>query len=123
MAKINIKSLKKSEEVDCYVAEINELWGDKGIETTIDFVYGTGNKIKVKKLLPLIEEKLEIIDSNKKWIVETIIEDNILSEIDESEYSFIEKPFKSKKNANFLSQLEKYVRTKLKKKMIDKKTY
>ena len=107
MAKINIKSLKKSEEVDCYVAEINELWGDKGIETTIDFVYGTGNKIKVKKLLPLIEEKLEIIDSNKKWIVETIIEDNILSEIDESEYSFIEKPFKSKKKCEFFITIRK----------------
>ena len=107
MAKINIKSLKKSEELGCYVADINELWGDKEIETTIDFVDGIGNKIKVKRLLPLIEEKLEIIDNNKKWIVETIIEDNILSEMDESEYSFIEKTFKPKKNADFLSQLEK----------------
>lgn len=123
MAKINIKTLKKSEELGCYVADINELWGDKEIETTIDFVDGIGNKIKVKRLLPLIEEKLEFIDNNKKWIVETIIEENILSEMDESKYSFIEKPFKPKKNADFLSQLEKYVRTKLKKKMIDKKTY
>ena len=32
MAKINIKSLKKSEELGCYVADINELWGYKEIE-------------------------------------------------------------------------------------------
>lgn len=124
MINLKLKDLKKSEIYENYITEI-EIWGRKNVELIVEFFddYLTKSQRKnlLKESLEEINRKLNLINESKEVICQEIIEDNILSFIDETGEILEKKPFKGKKGKDFLTQLENFVKTKLPKNKIDKK--
>ena len=119
MAKINTKTLEKNDFYNYFETTIDKIWEGREIDTKICFSDERTNmklnRVFLKKRLPAVNKKLEFIRDNKNLIAEKIIEDNFLAFLDNDNEKYLSKPFKFYKNKEFFTQLENYVKSKLKK--------
>lgn len=124
MKKIVLGSLKKNKNFNSFESIVDNVWDDKNIPFTfhmdceIDDYQGfdfEGFKKFIKNNIHTIEEKVNFINNNKEKVGKTIIEDNFLADIDETDMPEVfvcGKPFKGDKKQNFLSLLEQWIKYK-----------